>query len=178
MSTTSSSSLDTLGNPPDSRFLSHFVFILKSRVLPEAEALTLSGLDDLLMLNLRNHIACLLFNLICLDADGQVPNSQKDDVFGGSRLASASNSLEHIKWAVQVLAGWYMAGTTMSWKAVLEATLRQLVGISIITNHNMAQIPTDTRRMANIGSCFTVFAQAYARRCQGECHVVDFSFFQ
>jgi hypothetical protein len=128
----SSTSLDTAGNLSDSRRLSRLIYVLKTRVLPEAEELS-RGLDDQFMPNLRIHLTRLLLDLTRLNVDGPKRSSiPKDDVFGGSTMENASDWMEYVKWAAQVLAGWYKAGTALPWQAVLERTLRDLVCISTL----------------------------------------------
>jgi len=124
--------LDTTGNLSDSRRLTRLIYVLKTRVLPEAEALSRAGLDDKLMSKLRIRLTRLLLDLTRLNVDGPKRNSiPKDDVFGGSTMENASG-MEHVKWAAQALAGWYKAETGLPWRAVLEGTLRDLVCISTL----------------------------------------------
>jgi hypothetical protein len=76
--------------------------LLKTRVLPEADALIRTGLDDQIMSKLRTRIACLLLDLTRLNVDGPVWRSiPKDDVFGGGTIPNAPDWMEHVKWAVQ-----------------------------------------------------------------------------
>lgn len=130
-SATVSPLLDVADSVPYSRLLSRLIFLLKTRVLPETEALSRAGLDDQIVSKLRIRIAHLLFDLTRLDADGPqlLKDSLNEDVFGGSRTADAWDRTEHVKWAIQVLAGWYRAGAALAWRAVLEETLQRLVRI-------------------------------------------------
>jgi hypothetical protein len=156
--------LEAPSNPSASQILPRLVFLLKTRVLPEAEVLSQTGLDEQTLSKLRTNIAHLLFGLTCLNVDGSMPSFAKDDVFGGSSMANTSEWMDHVKWAVQVLAEWYRAGTAQPWRAVLEGTLQQLVCISMLNERSMATINIfiDTRRMANISSHTIVFAQTHA----------------
>jgi len=180
-SATPSSSLDTADNLSDSRRLPRLIYVLKTRVLPEAEALSRAGLDNQFMSNLRIHLTRLLLDMIRLNVNGPKQSSiTKDDVFGGSTMENASDLMGYAKWAAQVLAGWYKAGTALPWRAVLEGTLRDLVcDPTLISNMcSNETISLDTRRVANISSHFVVFAQTYARRHQEECSFDNHSFVQ
>ena len=123
--------LDLADGVPHSWFLSRLVFLLKTRALPETEALSRAGLDHQTISKLRIRVAHILFDLTRLDTDGQLPRANlNEDVFGSSYTSSASDCIEHVKWAIQVLAGWYRAGSALPWQAVLQETLQQLVCIS------------------------------------------------
>lgn len=119
----SSNTIDDL--PADSRLMIQIFFIVKTRVIPEAENLgTKTGTDSKVILDTRTRIARLLLHFTLLRQEYEIPNK---DIFG-----DADELVQHVNWAVQVIAGWYRAGSALPWRSVLEMTLRQLVCISFV----------------------------------------------
>ena len=121
-SSSTSSSLSIFDIPPNARHcISRIVSILQTRVIPESEAIDV--IDDKLILETRVHITQVLLDLTCLKDPGIGP-----DVFGGPSPANMlEDLLHHVKWAIQTFSGWYRAGTSSPWRAVLETTLQRTV---------------------------------------------------
>ncbi|KAF8905252.1 hypothetical protein CPB84DRAFT_1814223 [Gymnopilus junonius] len=132
-STASSStfpSTDTLnfqyGNP---KLLSQLVLILKTKIIPEAEALSSTELDEKNVLEVRVNVARVVLEIMGLGLDvGSPLSSPRLDIFGGTGPADSRDGMSrYVKWATDTLCQWYKLGDGTPWRDALEQTFQLVV---------------------------------------------------
>ncbi|KAF8183119.1 hypothetical protein BJ912DRAFT_1144895 [Pholiota molesta] len=137
-SSSTTSSTEALGNSSGNfSIVAEIVFILQTRVIPEAEALDRNTeLAENLVLETRKHVARILLELICLNADIGGPkfrSSPRMDVFGATSPSTTQNFesgdelQQAVKWAIDTLCQWYSSGDNSPWKFVLEKAVSQVI---------------------------------------------------